>query len=90
MAWSQLCAESTQSLRLDDLLHLVSIYVACHIFFAIAFIEESMSIQQNGVIELLQSIGWLVGWLLAYFSCYVGAKILRPLKKPQLSNVQSI
>ena len=28
-------------------------------FFAIAFIEENMSIQQSDVIELLQSIGWL-------------------------------
>ena len=29
-------------------------------FFAIAFVEESMSIQQSDVIELLQAIGWLV------------------------------
>lgn len=28
-------------------------------FFAITFIEETMSIQQSDVIELLQSIGWL-------------------------------
>ncbi len=28
-------------------------------FVAIAFFEESMSIQQSNVIELLQSIGWL-------------------------------
>ena len=29
-------------------------------FFAIAFIEENMSIQQSDVIELLQGIGWLL------------------------------
>lgn len=28
-------------------------------FFAIAFIEENMSIQQSDIVELLQSIGWL-------------------------------
>ena len=38
-----------------------SIFILLSIFrfFAIVFIEESMSIQQSDVIELLQGIGWL-------------------------------
>jgi hypothetical protein len=35
------------------------ILLAIFRFFANAFIEKSMSIQQEDVIELLQSIGWL-------------------------------
>lgn len=34
-------------------------FLAIFRFFAIAFIEEDISIQQSDVIELLQSIGWL-------------------------------
>lgn len=38
-----------------SLLVLISVFR----FFAIVFIEENMSLQQNDIIELLQSVGWL-------------------------------
>ena len=46
--------------------------------FAIAFIEESMSIQQSDVIELLQAIGWLaagVFFLLSWGKEFSPAKV---------------
>lgn len=47
-------------------------------FFAIAFIEENMSIQQSDVIELLQSIGWLAAGI---FFLIRWGKDFAPLKE---------
>lgn len=51
--WPRVCAWAIYSIW--------SVFVLLSIvrFFAIAFVEESMSIQQSDVIELLQAIGWL-------------------------------
>lgn len=49
-------------------------------FLAIVFIEESMSIQQKDVIELLQGIGWLVAGI---FFLLRWGKEFAPVKMPE-------
>ena len=77
--WPRSCAWAIYSIW--------SVFVLLSIvrFFAIAFVEESMSIQQSDVIELLQAIGWLAAGI---FFLLRWGKEFAPAKVPE--NEQSI